>query len=74
MPLRGGSHIDLPPELKRSNKGLINIKNNDKYCVIWNLIRHKNPRAKDPQRVTLKDRSLFKNYDLKRIFHVKYQI
>ena len=31
-PLVGSSYIDLPIELKRPRKGLINIKNNDQKC------------------------------------------
>ena len=29
MPLKGSSCIEWPPELRNSNKGLINLKNSD---------------------------------------------
>ena len=42
-PLSGSTYIELPPKLKNSMKGLINIKNNDKKCFLWCHIRHLNP-------------------------------
>ena len=51
QPLHGSSYIDLPDELKNSNKGLINIKNKDNECFRWCHVRHLNPQEKDPQRI-----------------------
>ena len=34
-PLAGSSYMDLPAELRRPKKGLINIKNKDKKCFLW---------------------------------------
>ena len=39
----GISYIKLPAELNDSNKGQINIKNNDQKCFLWSYIRHINP-------------------------------
>ena len=51
QPLHGSSYIDLPDELKNSNKGLINIKNKDNECFRWCHVRQLNPQEKDPQRI-----------------------
>ena len=53
-----GSYIELPKSLQR--QGLINIKNNDNYCFIWSYIRHINPQDKNPNRIKLSDKELFK--------------
>ena len=50
-PLVGGSYIDLPIELKRPRKGLINIKNNDQKCFLWCHVRHINPLKEHPERI-----------------------
>ena len=34
-PLKGNSFLQLPAELRHSNKGLINIKNEDNECFRW---------------------------------------
>ena len=36
QPLRGGSYIPLPPELK-SKKAVVNVKNMDDHCLRWAL-------------------------------------
>ncbi|KAK3782744.1 hypothetical protein RRG08_037743 [Elysia crispata] len=36
QPLRGGSYIPLPPELK-SKKAVVNVKNKNDYCLRWAL-------------------------------------
>ena len=36
QPLRGGSYIPLPPELK-SKKAVVNVKNKDDHCLRWAL-------------------------------------
>ena len=43
QPLRGGSYLELPEELRNSKKGLINLKNDDNKCFLWCLVRHLNP-------------------------------
>ena len=53
-----GSYIELPKSLQR--QGLINIKNNDNHCFIWSYIRYINPRDKNPNRIKLSDKELFK--------------
>ena len=53
-----GSYIELPKSLQR--QGLINIRNNDNYCFIWCYIRHINPQDKNPNRMKLSDKALFK--------------
>ena len=53
-----GSYIELPKSLQR--QGLINIKKNDNYCFIWSYIRYINPQNKNPNRIKLSDKELFK--------------
>ena len=48
--------IPLPNELRHHNKGLINLQNIDNKCLLWSLVRHLNPRKKNPQRITKFDR------------------
>ena len=60
LPLRGNSYIPTPKELRHHNKGLINLKNIDNKCLMWSLVRHLNPRKKDPQRITKDDREFAK--------------
>ena len=43
QPLRGGSYLELPKELRNSKKGLINLKNEDNECFRWCHVRHLNP-------------------------------
>ena len=50
-PLSGSSDIDLPVELRRPRKGLINIKNKDKKCFLWCHVRHINPSKEHPERI-----------------------
>ena len=40
--------------MKNSNKGLINMKNNDDECFRWCHIRYLNLQDKDPQRIKKK--------------------
>ena len=64
QPLRDSSYINLPPELRKSAKGLINLKNNDNECFRWCHIRHLNPQEKNPQRIKKSDKEyIFKNLD-----------
>ena len=55
-PLKGSSYIQLPPELRNSAIGLINLKNDDNECFRWCHIRHLNPQDKYPQRIKKSDR------------------
>ena len=63
LPLRGNSYIQLPKELRNSMLGLINLKNIDDMCFLWDHVRHLNPRKKDPQRITKEDREFAKKLD-----------
>ena len=54
-----GSYIEIPKSLQR--QGLINIKNDDNYCIIWSYIRYINPLNKNPNRIIKKDKELFNN-------------
>ena len=45
------THIKLPRELKKSVKGLINIKGNGSKCLLWCYIRHLSPLKTHPERV-----------------------
>ena len=63
LPLRGSSYLPLPKELRNSMLGLINLKNNDDKCFLWDHVRHLNPRKKNPQRITQSDREFAKKLD-----------
>ena len=56
QPMHGSSYIQLPPELRNSAKGLINLKNDDNECFRWCHIRYLNHQNKDPQRIKKSDR------------------
>lgn len=55
IPYGGSSYIDLPPELKNSKKGLMNIKNSYDKCMLYCFVRYLYPK-KDPQRITQIDK------------------
>ena len=67
QPLKGGSYLELPTELKHPNKGLINLQNKDNCCFAWCHVRHLNPQEKNPQRIKKSDNAFIKdkivNYD-----------
>ena len=63
QPMKGSSYIKLPPELKNSAKGLINMKNEDNECFRWSHTSHSNPQNKDPQRIKNSDKEYVKNLD-----------
>ena len=63
LPLRGSSYIQLPKELRNSMCGLINLQNKDDKCLLWSLVRHLNPRKKNPQRITKDDMEFAKRLD-----------
>ena len=60
-PLSGSFYVKLPPELRSSKRGLINIKNNDQKCFFWCHIRHTNPVKIHPERITRDDEQLANN-------------
>ena len=63
QPIRGSSYIQLPPELRNSAKGLINLKNKDNECFRWCHIRHLNPQEKYPQRIKKSDKEYIDKLD-----------
>ena len=50
----------MPDELNHPKKGLINIRNYDNKCFVWCHVRHLNLIDKNPQRITRRDREVFK--------------
>ena len=48
-PLSGGTYINLPCELTKSMKDLINIKNPGNKCFLLCHIKHWNPKKKKKQ-------------------------
>ena len=55
-PLRGSSYLELPKQLRHSNKGLVNIKNEDDKCCLWCHVRHLRPQEHNTNRVKKEDR------------------
>ena len=51
QPLRGGSYIPLPTEVK-NKKAVVNVKNKDDHCLRWALRSALFQVAKDPHRPT----------------------
>ena len=49
-PLKVGSYIDLPKEL-RNKKAIINMKNEDDKCFMWCVLRALNPKDRDAERI-----------------------
>ena len=49
-PLRAGSYINLPKELKGKN-AIINMKNEGDKCFLWCVLRALYPTDKNPQRI-----------------------
>ena len=52
-PLRGGTWIDLPKELK-NKKAVINIQNEDNKCFPWCVLRALNPKENNAERLDKK--------------------
>ena len=48
----------MPAELRDSQKGLINIKNNYQKCFLCCYVRHINPVKLHPERITQNDKNL----------------
>ena len=51
----------LTCRIKKSKKGLINIKSKDQKCFLWCHVRHINPSKEHPERITKKDKKLVKH-------------
>ena len=55
--------MELPAELKRPRKGLINIKDKDKKCFLWCHARHINPLKEHPERIKKTDKKTAEELD-----------
>ena len=65
--LIGSTYIELPEKLKKSMKGLINIKNNDNKCFLWCHIRHLNLVKTHPERIAKEDKNMVDDLDYEEI-------
>ena len=63
QPMKASSYIKLPQELRNSEKGLINMKNEDNECFRWCQIRRLNPQDKNPQRIKKSDKEYINKLD-----------
>ena len=61
LPLSGSTYIKLPTELKHPMKGLINISNDIKKCLMWCHVRHLNYDGIKLSRITKKDKEIARN-------------
>ena len=66
-PLVGSSYIPLPPEFKKSMKGLINLKNKDDECFKWCHVRFINPTNSHPERINKQDKKIADTLDYRGI-------
>ena len=57
-PLAGSIYFPLPPELRNSMKGLINLKNKDIKCFKWCHVRLLYPQNKNPDRIKKQDKKI----------------
>ena len=55
--------MDLPTELRRPRKGLINIKNKDKKCFLWCHVRHINLSKEHLERILKNDKKITEKLD-----------
>ena len=55
--------MDLPVELRRRRKGLINIKNKDKKCSLWCHVRHIYPLKDHPGRIKKTNKKIAEKLD-----------
>ena len=62
-PLAGSSYVSLPPKLKHSMNGIINLKNEDNECFKWCHVRFINPQNKDADRIKKQDKETAKTLD-----------
>ena len=51
----------LTCRIKKSKKGLINIKSKDQKCFLWCHVRHINPSKEHPERIRKIDKKLVKH-------------
>ena len=61
------SKIKLPCKLRKSMRGLIDIKSNDNKCFLWCYIRHLNLLKENPEGITKADKTMVNNLDYKGI-------
>ena len=61
--LSRSTYTELPHRLKKSIKGVINIKNSDNKWFLWCHIRHLNPLEILLERIPKGDRNMFNDLD-----------
>ena len=59
--------MKLAAELRISEKGQINIKNNDQKCFRWCNVRRINPIKIHPERITRGDKKVANDLDYDRV-------
>ena len=69
-PLRGSTWIPLPKELA-DKKAIINMKNKDKKCFMWSVLRALNPTNNYPERI---DKELMEKEDTLNMKGIKYPV
>ena len=62
-PLSGSSYIDLFVELKNPQKGVINIKSEDKNFFLQCHVRHINPSKEHPERIKTTEKKITDKLD-----------
>ena len=62
-PLSGSSCTKLLVKLRKSVKGLIDIKNNENKCFLWCHIRHLNPLKIHPGRIAKANKNMVNDLD-----------
>ena len=68
--LRGSTWIPLPKELA-DKKAIINMKNKDNKCFMWNVLRALNPTNNHPERI---DKELMEKEDTLNMKGIKYPV
>ena len=69
-PLRGNTWIPLPKELA-DKKAIINMKNKDNKCFMWNVLRALNPTNNHPERI---DKELMEKEDNLNMEGIEYPV
>ena len=69
-PLRGSTWIPLPKELA-DKKAIINMKNKDNKCFMWNVLRALNPTNNHPERI---DKELVEKEDTLNMKGIQYPV
>ena len=69
-PLRGNTWIPLPKELA-DKKAIINMKNKDNKCFMWNVLRALNPTNNHPERI---DKELMEKEDNLNMKGIEYPV